>query len=160
MKGQASGTQNYVCVPGAAGPGWKFLGPQATLFLTLPGIRGEIIQQIATHFLSANPAESGTARPTWQHSIDTSTVWGKAIATSTDPAFVAPGAIPWLLLEVAGTQSGPMGGSALAQTTYIQRLNTSGGSAPSTGCDAAAYGAFALVPYTTNYFFYRAETRR
>ena len=113
--------------------------------------------QIATHFLSANPAEGGIARPTWQASFDTSAVWGKAIADSTDPMFVAAGAIPWLLVQVVGAQSGPTGGSALMATTYIQRVNTSGGVMPSSGCDASAFGKVALVPYTTDYFFYRAD---
>jgi hypothetical protein len=76
-----------------------------------------------------------------------------------DPAYVASGAIPWLLLEVAGTQQGPMGGSALVQTTFIQRLKTSGGIAPDSGCNETAYGAVALVPYTTDYYFYKAERK-
>lgn len=45
-----------------------------------------------------------------------------------------PSAIPWLLLEVVGEQDGPTGGHKLTETTFIQRLNTSGGVAPSTGC--------------------------
>ncbi len=159
LKGYAIGTQNYVCLPGAVGPAWRFLGPQATLFLAIPWIQGEIRQQIATHFLSSNPAEGGTARPVWQHSLDTSAVWGRVKASSTDPNFVAAGAIPWLLLEAAGTQRGPTGGGALTQTTYIQRLNTSGGVAPTSGCTESAYGAVVLVPYTTDYFFYRDARR-
>jgi hypothetical protein len=91
LEGQAVGTQNYVCLPTATGVAWKFLGPQATLFLTF---RGGFQQQITTHFLSANPAESATPRPTWQHSFDSSQVWGRAAASSLDPNFVAPGAIP------------------------------------------------------------------
>ncbi|MCL4851450.1 MAG: DUF3455 domain-containing protein [Bryobacteraceae bacterium] len=159
LKGYAVGTQNYVCSPGAGGPAWRFLGPQATLFLTIPWIQGEIRQQIATHFLSSNPAEAGTARPVWQHSLDTSAVWGRVKASSTDPNFVAAGAIPWLLLEAAGARRGPIGGSALVQTTYIQRLNTSGGVAPTSGCNEPAYGMVVLVPYTTDYFFYRDARR-
>lgn len=160
LKASAVGTQNYICSPGASGAAWKLMGPQATLFITFPWFGGQARQQIATHYLSANPAEGGTARPTWQHSLDTSAVWGKAIASSTDPLFVAPGSIPWLLVEVVGGQRGPMGGSLLAQTTYIQRLNTSGGVAPSGGCDESSYGAVTLAPYTTDYYFYQAETRK
>jgi len=160
LKTHAIGTQNYVCLPGASGPVWKFLGPQATLFVTFPWIQGEATWQAATHFLSSNPSEGGTARPTWQSSLDTSAVWGKAIADSADPKFVAPGAIPWLLVEVAGARRGPMGGSALTQTTFIQRVNTSGGVAPSAGCDASAYGKIALVPYTTDYYFYQVSGRK
>lgn len=149
LKGSATGTQNYICLPS----GWTFLGPQATLFITFRWLGSEVRQQIATHYLSPNPVEGGTARPTWQSSLDTSAVWAKSIAASTDPAFVAAGAIPWLLLQVTGAQKGPSGGSMLAATTYIQRVNTSGGITPATGC---TLGALALVPYTTDYVFYKA----
>jgi hypothetical protein len=155
LEGRAVGTQNYVCLPTTTGVAWKFLGPQATLFF--PGVP----QQITTHFLSANPEEAGTARPTWQHSFDSSQVWGRAAASSLDPNFVAPGAIPWLLVEAVGRAAGPLGGGALAQTTYIQRVNTSGGIAPATGCSQAGeIGSVALVPYTTDYFFFRARRSR
>lgn len=100
LKTHATGTQNYVCIPGDSGPMWKFLGPQATLFLAVPWIQGEVRQQVATHFLSSNPSEGGTARPTWQSSFDTSAVWGKAVADSTDPQYVSPGAIAWLLVQI------------------------------------------------------------
>lgn len=149
----AIGTQNYMCVATTSGLAWRFIGPQATLFLTFRGVPR---QQVSTHFLSADP--SATARPTWQHSFDSSRVWGRAIASSTDPNYVEAGAIPWLLVESTGTAVGPMGGSTLARTTFIQRVNTSGGVAPASGCsDAAHVGAQALVPYSTDYVFYRAS---
>jgi hypothetical protein len=76
-------------------------------------------------------------------------------ATSSDPAFVAPGAIPWLLLQVVGAQKGPTGGETLTATTFIQRVKTSGGVAPST-CNSSNVGMEAFVPYTADYFFYKA----
>ena len=102
LLGQAIGTQNYMCVQTATGFTWAFFGPQATLF------NGDD-DQITTHFLSPNPVENGAARATWQHSRDTSTVWAATTParTSTDPNYVAPGAIPWLLLETVGTQVRP-----------------------------------------------------
>jgi len=156
LKGQGIGTQNYICMPTTnGGVTWKFLGPQATLFQMF---KGEARQQITTHFLAANPAENGLARPSWQHSMDSSQVWGEVLRASSDPNYVEAGAIPWLLLRVAGAQLGPVGGAYLTQTTFIHRLNTSGGIAPSTGCsETANIGAMALVPYATDYFFYRAE---
>jgi hypothetical protein len=160
LKARAVGTQNYVCQPGSGGPAWKLLGPQATLFVTLPWIQGELRLQTATHFLSLNPAEPGTARPTWQNSLDTSATWGKAIADSRDPQFVAPGAIPWLLVQIVGAQRGPTGGSAVSQTTFIQRINTSGGLAPSDGCDDSGLGKVALMAYTADYVFYQADGRK
>ena len=158
LKGHAVGTQNYVCLPSLTGFAWTFFAPQATLFLTLEFSGRSIQQQITTHFLSANPNENGTPRPTWQSSLDTSAVWGRSIMSSNDSNFVEPGAIPWLLLQVVGTGTGPTGGAFLTQATFIQRLNTSGGVAPATGCSSSGnVGAISLVPYTADYFFYKAS---
>ena len=150
LKTPAVGTQNYICLPA----GWTFLGPQATLFVNIPWFNGEIRQQVATHYLSLNPSETLTARPTWLSSIDSSAVWAKALASSTDPEYVAPGAIPWLLLEVVGSQRGPSGGSILSQSRYLQRVNTSGGAKPTRACTV---GEIEFVPYTTDYVFYKAD---
>jgi len=155
LKAHALGTQNYICLPSESGFAWTFFGPQATLFS-----RND--QQVATHFLSPNPEEDGEPRATWQHSRDSSTVWAKILRPSDDPAFVAPGAIPWLLLKRMGSQDGPTGGNKLTPTTYIQRINTSGGVEPATGCSGPAdVGKKALVPYEADYVFYYkpAESR-
>ena len=122
LRARAVGTQNYICLPTESDFSWAFFGPQATLFK----FRGQII----THFLSPNPDEDDLPRATWQHSRDTSSVWAMAVATSSDPAFVRPGAIPWLLLEVVGAEPGPNGGTRLTETAFIQRIRTSGGLAP------------------------------
>ena len=160
LKGQAEGTQNYICLPSVSGFSWTFFSPQATLFLKFKWFGGDIRQQIITHFLSPNPAENGTPRATWQSSLDTSAVWAKSLESSSDPNFVAAGAIPWLLLQVVGSQRGPTGGDMLAHTTFVQRLNTSGGVVPSTGCSQSPnVGTTALVPYTADYFFYKASPK-
>ena len=158
FSGHALGTQNYMCLPTASGLAWKFIAPQATLF---DSVNGELGQQLTTHFLSANVEEGGLLRPTWQHSLDSSRVWGRLAAPPLiDANFVEAGAIPWLLLEKAGVDAGPTGGSFLTRTRYIQRLNTSGGAAPSTGCSQPAeIGTVAFVPYTADYFFYKAVGR-
>lgn len=151
----AVGTQNYVCLPSAAAPGfkWTFFGPQATLF-------NEHGRQSMTHFLSANPEEGGTLRPTWQDSRDSSAIWAEPIQQSTDPAYVEPGAVPWLLLQVRGATEGPTGGVRVARNFYVQRINTSGGTAPAAGCaEAGDVGKKLLVPYETDYVFYRATRR-
>ena len=157
LEGHGVGTQNYICLPsGTAGVKFTLFTPQATLF-------NDDDKQITTHFFSPNPDEDGTIRATWQHSRDTSAVWAKVApdGASIDPAFVAPDAIPWLLLEVAGDKEGPTGGHKLTATTFIQRLNTSGGVAPSTGCDSFAdVGKQAFVPYTADYFFYKKAPKR
>src|SRR5688572_18747709 len=66
----------------------------------------------------------------------------------------APGAVHWLVRQAAGTAVGPTGGRRLAATTYIQRVHTSGGVAPTTSC---VVGEKAFVPYTTDYYFYEAR---
>jgi len=155
LAASAEGTQNYVCLPDGAGAKWRFVGPQATLFQQ---VKGGPPQQITTHFLSTNPTEAPTARPTWQHSVDSSRVWAQVLGHPvTDPNYVEAGAIPWLLLQAAGTENGRGGGKALSTTTFIQRVNTSGGTAAASDCSVVGHiGKVALVPYTTDYFFYRA----
>ena len=96
---QADGTQNYGCLPLGAGVAWTLLGPQATLF-------DVNLNQVMTHYLSPNPVEGGIPRATWRHSHDSSAVWAVAVETSSDAAYVAPGAIPWLKLEAKGARSG------------------------------------------------------
>jgi len=159
LEGHAVGTQNYICVPKGSGVAFVLFTPQATLF-------SDDDKEVTTHYFSPNPFENppppgqfsdGTVRATWQHSRDTSTVWGKVVPgdSSSDSAFVAPGAIAWLRVTVVGVEAGPTGGDALTATTFIQRLNTSGGVAPSTGCASLTdVGNQAFVPYTADYFFY------
>jgi hypothetical protein len=154
LQGHAIGTQNFICVLTKANVmEWTFIGPEATLFLTF---NGEPVRQNATHYFSANPDEVDTFRPTWQHSVDSSRVWGGNAIASSDPNFVEAGAIPWLRLERVGKELGPTGGSILAQTTFIHRLNTSGGSKPATGCtQTSQIGTLKFVPYVADYYFYR-----
>jgi Protein of unknown function (DUF3455) len=138
----AVGTQDYVCLStGWASPAY---GPQATLF-------DDENEQILTHFLSPNPDELNTPRPTWQDSHDTSIVWANPMpGASYTPD---PTAIPWLLLKVVGKAEGPTGGDRMTGATYIQRVNTTGGLKPTGAC---AEGAKALVPYTADYYFYKS----
>jgi hypothetical protein len=150
FEGHGVGTQNYICLPSGTGFTFTLFTPQATLFNNRD-------KQLTTHYFSPNPFEGGTIRATWQ-ARDTSTVWGQTEDSSSDPNFVEPGAIAWLLLKVVGAQAGPTGGDTLTETTFIQRLNTSGGLAPSVGCSSAAdVGKQAFVPYTADYFFYTTD---
>ena len=148
LAGHAVGAQGYVCVLNGTAYQWSAFGPQATLF------NGEG-QQILTHVLSPTPYSLQPAA-TWQHSRDSSGVWGQMLASATDPVFVAPGAIPWLLLEAAVVADGPTGGDKLLATRFIQRVNTVGGKAPTTGCaNTQDVAKRALVPYEADYFFFR-----
>jgi hypothetical protein len=46
----------------------------------------------------------------------------------------------------------------MTRTTYVQRLNTKGGLAPTQGCAAAAdVGKQVLVPYTADYYFFHGK---
>jgi len=150
LLGRGVGTQNYICQPAASlgRVAWTLFTPQATLF-------SDEREQLITHFASPNPDEGGVVRVTWEDSQDTSTVWAQAIAMAT----VNSNAIPWVKLQVVGTQDGPNGGKTLSGTTFIQRLNTKGGLAPKTGCDTPKdIGGKRFVPYTADYFFYRQQT--
>ena len=97
----------------------------------------------------------GTIRATWQYR-DTSSVWAKVHQSPDGAVTVDTRAIAWLLLDGVGTQNGPTGGDKLTETTFVQRLNTTGGLAPSTGCSSLTdVGNTAFVPYTADYFFYK-----
>lgn len=163
MKGAAVGTQGYVCLPSEAGASWTVNGsrPEATLFI-------KFLQdmQIVTHFLSpdTNPNENAPnplpfGSPTWQSSLDSSVVWARmltAIPAGSDASCSHAGAIPCLLLQSIGSQRGPGGGRLMTLTTYVQRLNTTGGVAPAKGCSVPGdVGKQALVPYTADYYFFR-----
>jgi hypothetical protein len=161
LVGHAVGTQNYVCRPSGAGFAYVLFTPEATLF-------GDDGGQVITHYFSPNPFEpntdpkvvaDGMIRATWQHR-DTSRVWAKAHGTDPDgrKGVVTPdtSAIAWVLLDKVGVQKGPTGGDTLFKTTFVQRLNTTGGLAPSTGCSSLTdVGNTAFVPYTADYFFYK-----
>ncbi len=138
--GHARGVQIYTCTAS----GWSFVAPAAILFDEREewGLQsGE--ERVAIHFTG----------PTWQGN-DGSTVTGKKVASVNAPSAIA---IPWLLLQAVVTTTGPHGGDTLTDTTYVQRLYTTGGVAPASGCDATHVGAYAGVPYTADYFFYKAE---
>jgi hypothetical protein len=151
LKVHAVGTQNYICAPAATATGldWLFIGPQATLF-------NDSLQQIGTHFQSRNPIKANAIQATWQHSGDTSAVWATRRDGSMDPAYVAPGAIEWLLLDVSGQQLGPTAGNKLTPSLLIQRVNTAGGvKPPSSECTAATLNSRKLVSYEADYYFYK-----
>ena len=168
LVGHASGTQGYVCLPSGDGASWTVntSRPQATLFTTL---FGSFSQQILTHFLSPDtnpnqyaPSPVPFGSPTWQSSIDSSVIWGNktgSINAGTDPSCPTSGAIACLLLQVIGSQNGPSYPfGILTKATYVQRLNTAGGSAPGTGCAVSTdVGSQTLVPYTADYYFYTSQ---
>lgn len=128
----ATGVQRYVCSATATGAAWTFVAPAAGLFMN--GV------EVGTHY----------AGPTWKAN-DGSTV----TATRIEGATVDATALPWLLLSVVGHGGPCLGG--MAGVTSIQRLETTGGLAPATGCNVDLVGATADVPYTAKYYFYRTS---
>jgi len=151
--GHAFGTQDYVCAASGSGVAFVLTTPEAVLF-------DNPARRVVNHFFSPNPVEGGTIRATWQSTRDSSVFWGKAAADNvatfqTDPDFVAPDAIAWVLLSRAGVLDGVGGGNTLSKATFVQRVNTVGGLAPSIGCNSPAdilHTAF--VPYEADYVFY------
>jgi len=160
----AFGTQGYVCLPdGEGGTSWTInpARPEATLFVKVFGQDVQII----THFagIDANPNDFAPkplppgGNATWQ-GFDTSAVWAiaiKSIRAGDDPK-ICPnsGAIPCLLLQSIGNQKGPTGGKLLADTTFVQRLNTKEGAAPTTACSV---GQTQLQPYEADYVFFHKD---
>jgi hypothetical protein len=127
---EATGVQVYTCTATPAGADWVFTAPQASLSDVGGAAAGK-------HF----------AGPTWE-ALDGSSVVGAKLAGATpDPA-----AIPWLLLRAASHGgSGKMSG-----VTFIQRVATSGGLAPASGCSVTTPGAVARVAYSATYCFHEA----
>src|SRR5215468_12627400 len=162
LVGHAFGSQGYTCLPTATGgTAWNpSARPEATLFSDILGAQFQII----THFQSINenpkqgivPPRSGNA--TWQSSFDSSRVWAVKVAgidAGTDPVSCPnSGSIQCLKLQSVGNKKGPTGGNLLANVTFIQRLNTRGGAVPTTACTV---GQTQLVPYTADYYFFRAD---
>jgi len=111
------------------GASWVFVSPSATLYADAGG-HG----QVATHF----------AGPTWQ-----SNSGGKVVGTVADRCTPNAASIPWLSLTAV-----PDGPGVFSKVTFIQRLNTVGGNAPST--PGTVVGEEARVPYTADYLFYKA----
>ena len=136
LVGHAVGVQIYSCSSTPTGFGWTFVAPRADLV----NDRGKLI---VSHF----------GGPTWE-ARDGSKVVGKVAG---DPVTVDRKAIPWLLLSAASTAAGP-DGDELVATTYIQRIATKGGLAPSVaGCNKQTLGTQAESPYAADYFFYKKD---
>jgi hypothetical protein len=132
LRAPARGVQIYKCTGDAtAGFAWTLTAPDATLF-----DGDDMKNSIGHHF----------AGPTWELN-DSSKVVGKVLQKAASPD---TGAVPWLLLQATTTS----GSGVLTRAGYIQRVQTSGGVAPSTGCDASTPGAEARVDYTAVYYFW------
>jgi FtsP/CotA-like multicopper oxidase with cupredoxin domain len=113
------------------GASWGFVAPEATLFAD-SNYHGEV----GIHY----------AGPTWE-----SNSGSKVVATRVAGCTPDPTAIPWLRLQTVSTE----GSGIFTSVTFIQRVNTTGGLAPT--APGSATGEVAAVPYTAEYYFYRAR---
>ena len=110
------------------GTSWGVAVPSATLYADA-GNNGVV----ATHF----------AGPTWR-----SNSGGSVVGTVSKRCTKDPASIQWLALN--GVADGP---GIFSNVTFIQRLNTVGGNAPSVA--GTTIGEEAQVPYTADYLFYK-----
>lgn len=115
------------------GQAWSLSGPRADLY-------DRHGKKIGTHF----------AGPTWQAKDGS-----KVVAARVNGVNVDPTAIDWLLLSATSTTPGSLG-----KTTFIQRVNTTGGLVPpAADCHAGTAGTVKEVAYTADYHFWKARHR-
>lgn len=133
----AEGAQIYTCTAsgdagadaGSTSYAWVLKAPDAKLY-DAGGI------QVGTH----------GAGPNWTSS-DGSVAIGSKVIELPSPL---PDAISWLLLRVSSTS----GAGIFSDITYVQRLSTSGGKAPASGCDATTVGTDNRAAYAAEYYLY------
>jgi hypothetical protein len=113
------------------GTSWVFVGPEAVLFADAGGQ-----SVVGIHY----------GGPTWE-----SNSGSKVAGTVLERCTPDPDAIPWLKLKAVSSE----GPGIFHRVTFIQRVNTVGGNAPTDPGDFV--GEEAEVPYTAEYFFYRAQ---
>lgn len=113
------------------GETWEFIAPRADLFAA-----ANFHGKVAIHY----------GGPIWEAN-NGNKVAGRRLAGCTPD----PTAISWLLLKAS-----PGDGTGIfSRVTYIQRVNTVGGLPPAT--PGAAIDELVESPYTTEYYFYRAD---
>ena len=112
---------------------WDFVAPVATLYA-----EDSFFGEVGTHYVG----------PTWESKSGSKVEGRRVPGTGCTPE---ASAIPWLLLS-RFSSSGP---GIFNSVTFIQRVNTTGGIAPTT--PGASVGEVKEVPYTAEYYFYKAE---
>ncbi len=128
---QAKGSQIFLCVGEAGKYKWQWQAPEAILY--------EKKSRAVVGYHAAGPS--------WTFN-DGSHVIASVVQKVDSPE---KSAAPWLLLKVKQHS----GSGILAQTLYIQRINTQGGIAPESGCNTNHLGSEKKVAYSSDYIFYR-----
>jgi len=112
---------------------WDLFGPQAGLFA-----EENYFGEIGSHYVG----------PTWESKSGSKVEARRVDGTGCTPDTTA---IAWLLLKQVRVE----GAGIFSKVTFIQRVNTTGGLAPST--PGAYDGEIKESSYTAEYYFYRAE---
>ena len=115
------------------GESWAFVAPAADLYADA-NYRGKV----GTHY----------GGPTWESNSGSKVIGSRVPGTGCAPD---ANAIPWLLLKAISTK----GPGIFHKVSYIQRVNTVGGLAPT--APGTTIDEVVEVPYTAEYFFYRAQ---
>ena len=127
-----NGVYIYQCQQSALNPNvyyWSFVVPDATLY---EGSRS------VARFATVGLMESLSDRSSISGVVRSSQAAGASN-------------LPWVLM-----QAQPLAGTGLfADVTSIQRVNTSGGAAPQSGCGPDNIGGEARVAFQADYYFYR-----
>ena len=129
LRVHGKGDQIYTCNGEGGQFSWVLKAPEAQLTDTNGKAFGK-------HF----------AGPSWEAN-DGSRITGKAAANAPSPE---GDSIPWLLVTVVSRS----GDGVLGRVTSIQRINTTGGKASVSGCDAAHAGQEERKPYSADYLFF------
>jgi hypothetical protein len=127
---EAEGVQIYTCAAKDGAHAWAFKAPEARLES------------------GGKAAGKHYAGPTWE-ALDGSKVVGARVEGATPD----PSAIPWLLLRAASHD----GKGQMADVSFVQRIQTTGGNPAKDGCGPANVGAELRVPYRAVYCFLRAQ---
>ena len=113
------------------GTSWDFVAPVASLFA-----EENYFGEVGSHYVG----------PTWESKSGSKVEGRRVPGTGCMPD---ASAIPWLLLY-RFSSDGP---GIFNKVSYIQRVNTTGGSAPANA--GSSVGEVKEVPYTAEYYFYR-----
>ena len=135
----ARGVQIYQVKRSATDPNvflWVNIAPLATLY-TKP----DFVNPVIKHF----------AGPSWEF-IKGPEKGERVVATKVQGITPDVTAIQWLLLKAVDSLSTPDN-----KITFIQRICTEGGLAPTTGADEAHLGQLDSIPYRASYLFYVKE---
>jgi Protein of unknown function (DUF3455) len=114
------------------GATWDFVAPVATLYA-----ESDYFGEVGTHYVG----------PQWESKSGSKVKAARVPDTGCVPD---SSAIAWLLLKKTQTT----GNGIFTKVTYVQRTNTTGGVPPT---DPGSPNEVREVPYTAEYYFYRAE---